>query len=466
MGVKQAIQDATLGSALGPVGTIGGAILGLLSGNGGGGTSAAKSAVMDQAINGTQNALAPTITSQAPAAVGAPASYTQAAGGYQGGIDSLGGSASTSAMGGSGQGGIGDPGVSAPPMINANAVASNQVDPQLAQAILDKVAAGQPLAPAEKLAIGKLPPSLIQHAAMSGTAPMAPGTPNVPASTKEGQPVGQDVGGRSFGAPMGNSAESQGLLPSMHYSGIASYGDSTKTGSGGSTMSDPVQQTTQSGSPAVAAPAVSAASLGTPPPTTNPQASQREFNAVSPATSPTVQIAQAVAASPNAPPSLKGMKGQDIAKMIGSVLDVVGVGLSARGGVTRQTMLQHQIQLGQETQAKGQQTQAQAAANVTEAQGESQAAINQALTLLPPQTKANIETLVAKGKLDEAMAKLLSDTTLDNQVKIAAAGAIAAQQVYLKNLQTVSTVKNQPITGKTAAEQEGAHAADAGASGS
>jgi hypothetical protein len=155
-------------------------------------------------------------------------------------------------------------GAPAAPKINASEVDSSQLDPQLAQSILTKVASGAPLTPDEKVAASKLSPSTIAHAANAGSAPLpgsydvpvppktpapnsfgstnysgAPGSPrlayDVPVrGPSEGQPVGMDIGGRSFGAPMGNSAENQGMLPSGHYAGEAKYN--------GSTMTDPVIQ--------------------------------------------------------------------------------------------------------------------------------------------------------------------------------------------------------------------------------
>jgi hypothetical protein len=287
-------------------------------------------------------------------------------------------------------------------MVNAKNVSSGKIDPQLAQAILDKVASGQALLPAEKIAIGKLPPSLIQHAAMSGTAPMAPSAPasanafnsdnyggapggklafDVPKSgNSEGQAVGPDVGGRSFGPPAGDSAENNGLLPSQHYAGKAYYQ--------GSGMVDPVAQAPATVTP-VAPPASSKLNLPIAsqvvPDTSTPDASHIDA-------SPTVQTAKAIAASPEvqaAAPSLKGMKGQDIAKMIGSILDVVGVGLSARGGVQRQTMLQQQMQMQRQVQA-----------NLAEKKGEAGIDIDKAAALSPIQVEQARQVAHNTGDID------------------------------------------------------------------
>lgn len=257
--------------------------------------------------------------------------------------------------------------------VNAVDVDSSQLDPKLAQSILTKVASGAPLTPDEKAAAAKLPPATIAHAANAGTAPLpnsfgsenyggapatspkqapapnsavstnysgAPGAPrlayDVPVhAPSEGQPVGQDVGGRSFGPPMGNQAENQGMLANGHYAGEAKYN--------GSMMTDPI---TQKPVPAIAPSVTSAAPVATAAP------------ASAAAQTPNVAVAQEIAKKM---PDLKKLSGQDIAQLIGNILDVVGVGFSARGGVNRQTMLQHQQELQRTTGAAIGQKQAETA---------------------------------------------------------------------------------------------------------
>ena len=277
------------------------------------------------------------------------------------------------------------------PMVDANNIESSQLDPTLSQALLSKLASGAPLLPAEKLAASKLPPSVLSRAAQTGSAPLpdsykaplpaaergpAPqvrplaGNPLPTATTPTQVPGAPPPATPSTFPPAGNSAENQGLLPSGHYAGMAQYS--------GSTIVDPVNPPGPADSPS------SSAAPG-PAGTSGPAGAHEPMSGYN---SPTVQAAQQVAASPGAPPSLKGMKGQDIAKMIGDILDVVGVGLSARGGVNRQTRLEQQIGLQQ-----------QAAAKTAEAQGQANVDIDKEVRLAPVEIQKAIALARASGDI-------------------------------------------------------------------
>jgi hypothetical protein len=274
-----------------------------------------------------------------------------------------------------------------------------------------------------------------QLANVGATSPLAGGS---------GAPIGTSAAPTLKTGYAGNSAENQGLLPSGHYEGKAEY-------QGGSIV-DPVRQ----GITSVVGPVTSKISPSVTPVVPLPKEEIKEE-------APTVQIAKVVKAAPDAPPSLKKMKSQDVAKMIGSILDVAGVGLSARGGVQRQTMLQHQIQLGQETTAKGRAAREQAAANVTQAQGQAAANVAQAQgeapieiekvkTLLPIQTSAALNAALKEKNYDAAMEILIADKTVDAKSKVAAAAAIASVKQQYASMQALSAANN-PGAGSSSAQK-------------
>jgi hypothetical protein len=214
--------------------------------------------------------------------------------------------------------------------------------------------------------------------------------------------------------PMGNSAENEGLMPNGHYVGKAAYS--------GATMRDPVAPAAAAApptTPKAVAPAAAAA-----PPTT-PKAVVPAQNSPTPATSlpqdtPNVKLAKAVVADPKTPPSLKSLNGKDIATLIGNILDVVGVGLSARGGVNRQTMLQHQMELQRQVSANTMQKQSEAGIGVAKMAAESPIQIEQARQIA--HNSGDIETENAlrqkqgMAKIDLSNAQQLAKYTADLDV--------------------------------------------------
>ena len=321
------------------------------------------------------------------------------------------------------------------PMVSADSVDSSQLDPAMAQVLLSKVAAGQPLQPQEKLAASKLPPSVLAHAALAGTSPLpdnpkmynlpsAPAPQIKPINQISAGYIGKDVEGSKgmHWDPPANAAGAAAPQPATD----ASSGLVTNNGTGsaaglpsGNTPGPGLSSVTPGDVTGANALAHSGGGPNTPPygmgntvsgyyqgnplasavkpinQSTQPVVNTMPPDAISGASpvpiqsvpSPNVIAAQKTLDSPATPPSLKNLQGADIAKMIGNILDVVGVGLSARGGVQRQTMLQHQMQLQQQAQT-----------NLAQKQGEANIDINKATTLLP--VEAQNEIAIARGKGD------------------------------------------------------------------
>jgi hypothetical protein len=88
-------------------------------------------------------------------------------------------------------------------------------------------------------------------------------------------------------------------------------------------------------------------------------------------------------------PTLKGLNGEQIAQLIGNILDVVGVGFSARGGVNRQTALQSKNEL-----------QRQANAALMQKQGEANIEVGKIQQILPAQLENELKIAHAKGDID------------------------------------------------------------------
>ena len=305
------------------------------------------------------------------------------------------------------------------PPINANNVAANQLDPQLAQAILTKVAGGQALTPDEKVAAGKLPPSVLAHAALSGTAPLpenstpdpntfvgGPGSPSYKPPVTPPAPIP--------GAPQGNSAERFSTPPgaTTQYNGS---GQTTKMGP----ITPQAPPTVPPMTPTIATPAPVVA---------------KSFQANTPSTigtsgdtiSPNAEAAQAAVNSPSTPPSLKGMTGQQIASLIANVLDAVGVGLSARGGVNRQTMLQKQMELKQQTGAQAAQAMNQAHANVAQEQGTAPIELQKQIAAMAEQARNEVYVKKQQAGVDlgneKEMAAYNAEVQLNFRKKMLEAG--------------------------------------------
>jgi hypothetical protein len=311
--------------------------------------------------------------------------------------------------------------------VDANSVTSNEVDPQLAQLILTKIAGNIPLTQDEKIAVAKLPPSVLAHAQLSGTSPLPN---NYSISAGAGEPKTTQAYNGPTPAPRTGAqlAQNQNIpTPPTGMGTNLTTGTMPNITPGGSDMAGydipsarinspapkpPAQPITPGFKGAPVPPSVlpsngtiqGTAPINTPPASTSTPPS----NVVSPAqpitpgfknapggvsgTTPNVQVAQSVVNSPNTPPNLKNLSGQQIATMIGNILDAVGVGLSARGGVNRQTMLQHQMQLARETAASIAQTKGKStiaiAQNLADAQNASNIAVNQATAMLPINQRA------------------------------------------------------------------------------
>ena len=245
-----------------------------------------------------------------------------------------------------------------------------QVDSGLANSALAKIAGGaalSDLSKQEQAAIGDLPPQALAAARSKYTAPKgvgsvkeqysspgpgapqpapAPPLPNAQAAASAmpslppmlGQVAAQQnaddtanaafAAGGKFPYPAGNSAENNGMQSNGHYAGTASYQ--------GSSIVDPAN------------PAPPAHNPPPPPPALTPAATTPEM----------ATQAGRVNADKNTPwtssvPSIpKDMSKSDLMGLIGNIVDAIGGGMRAYGGVDSPTRLMQQGKINMQVQAE------------------------------------------------------------------------------------------------------------------
>lgn len=293
---------------------------------------------------------------------------------------------------------------SAPFDVDATQVNSSALDPNTAQALLDKISSGQALLPAEKTAAAKLPPSVLSKAALSGTAPLpeasdvgtamalqpkkiygpggaapsqsipdpgvAIGSANAAAAARTMRP-GPPTSGQSAGAAAGLPLKTPVIVGETPTPPTPPYQANTNTG-----VTDPLWVTpSKTGAPVAPITGGKQTPMVAAP---GPAAKSQQVTA----------IAQSIQQSPDAPPSLKNMDGKKLASLIGSIVDAVGVGLSARGGVNRETLLRKQQELAAQTSAK-----------LMEAKGQAAIDIDKQTKLLPIELQNAIALARANGDI-------------------------------------------------------------------
>jgi hypothetical protein len=316
------------------------------------------------------------------------------------------------------------PGAQTLDQIDASSLDTSKVDPKLSQDLLTKIANNIPLSPTEKLAANQLTPAMLARAHL---APISP-APDVEKLNNDSQILGINDSANNY----------QSVYP-KNKAKDTSYKDAGLPPAPAPMITPappPVATPVDSVSGASIGPsaAIPKAPIAQPKPIIQPmvandatpdEGSTDTISSGYRPTSPTAQVAQQIVNSPNAPPSLKGMKGKDIANLIGNVLDVIGVGLSARGGVNRQTMLQMKQQLGLETSARKQQQMGQAEANVAEATAKvapqlqlAQGTIAAQLAALPTQAKNEMAIYAQQKGIDLSNAKAIADHAQELQIQL------------------------------------------------
>ena len=274
-------------------------------------------------------------------------------------------------------------------MPNPSQIAASSVDPDLANAALGKIAAGQgmdTLSQAEKAAVGKMNPAVVAQARNKITAPKAPiaglPAPAAPPPASGGmapktlptadamaagvaKPTGVTPGSAAeamkqmpnmpplmgqyladqnasdtadaafaakgkFSAPAGNSAENQGLLPNGHYAGTASYD--------GSQMRDPVALADSIPPPS---PALTGGGGKATPPVNPTGYDMVMANRVSNAPTQSYPV--------KLPPDIPKAK---MAGIISDIIDAMGGGMRAYGGVDSPTRLMQQGKINMQNQGQ------------------------------------------------------------------------------------------------------------------
>jgi len=276
-----------------------------------------------------------------------------------------------------------DVGASVPNTIDASAIATSSLDPGVAQSVLSKIATGQPLLPNEKVAAAKLPPAVLSRVAQSGSAPLptvASDKPTMAQVRAEGQPqAGTMAEVRKVDDTLQNpppvappqikTARGPANLTTEQANRLG-YVQQTPTpplASGGVQQIPMVNNPTVTKSVAAQAAAPAQAAAAAPPPVTSGEITKK---------------IDTVKDYLNTQP-----KGQQIAKIIAYVLDAIGVGMSARGGVSRESLAGQQIKANIQSQLMTKQAQLD---------------LQNKLAALDPETKQAIAQALAIGNIQVA----------------------------------------------------------------
>jgi hypothetical protein len=140
--------------------------------------------------------------------------------------------------------------------------------------------------------------------------------------------------------------------------------------------------------------------------------------------------------------------------LIGDILDVVGVGLSARGGVNRQTRLENQMQLQRETGAKVQQAQGESGIAIQQAAKQADIDIAKARQLLPLQAQVALDQAIKTNDIETANRIFEENATVDAKTKVAVASAFGAKKAEIDYLRSIyNTQAGQAVTPATLAAQ-------------